>query len=247
MDGAVWALAASNYSLFAGGEFHEAGGTLTNHIAWWFDGAWDSLGTGTDSTVYALHVFGGDHGLIVGGAFSSAGRRPSNRGIARCWVLVSEGAPPDSVAYWDSLGVGMNGDVRALASFTDADLIAGGSFSVADQISAHRVAKWSEYPSGAKEPETAVTAPSLRVAPNPASSDVSLRYALPGPTRVRLEVFSAAGARVRRLVDQAQSGGEHTLVWDGTADTGRALPRGVYFVRLAVGQRTTTGKMVLLR
>jgi hypothetical protein len=247
MDGPVRALAASNYALFAGGEFHEAGGVPVNHLAWWFDAAWDSLGAGTDSTVLALHVFGSDHVLAVGGAFSSAGGRPSNRSIARCWVLVSDDVPPDSVAYWDSLGIGMNGDVLALASFSAADLIAGGNFTTADLIGAHRVAKWSEYPSGTEEPAVPSGLTDLRVAPNPTTVATTVSYFLPGPARVRLEVFSASGARVRRLVDLAQPAGEHSITWNRMADSGRPLPRGVYFVRLAVGSRTTTGKMVLLR
>jgi hypothetical protein len=79
--------------------------------------------------------------------------------------------------------------------------------------------------------------PTLRLvlappAPNPLRDRAALRYALPAPGRVRLDVFDAAGRCVRTLVDGAQSAGSHTILWDGRDGVGRRLGRGIYCTRL---------------
>jgi len=40
--------------------------------------------------------------------------------------------------------------------------------------------------------------------------------------------------------------GTHTLVWNGTSSTGRAVPSGLYFARLATAEGQSTGKVVHL-
>ncbi len=76
MNGTVWALAVSgNGDVYAGGEFTTAGEKNTNHIARWDGSSWSALGSGVDSTVYALAVSGSD--LYVGGCFTTAGNKPS--------------------------------------------------------------------------------------------------------------------------------------------------------------------------
>jgi flagellar hook assembly protein FlgD len=41
--------------------------------------------------------------------------------------------------------------------------------------------------------------------------------------------------------------GSRSLTWDGRGDAGTVLPRGVYFLKLTAGGKTTTAKLVLLR
>jgi len=49
---------------------------------------------------------------------------------------------------------------------------------------------------------------------------------------VRVEVFDVRGRRVRGLIDQDMSAGDHVLAWDGRTDGGRPAPSGVYFYRI---------------
>jgi len=60
-----------------------------------------------------------------------------------------------------------------------------------------------------------------------------VRFTLPRPASVSLEVADAAG-RIRRriLSSRAQPAGNLTLTWDGRDDAGRPVPSGTYFLRL---------------
>jgi hypothetical protein len=58
-----------------GGFFTNAGGVPANNIAKWNGSTWSALGSGVDSSVLALAVFGPD--LYVHGGFSVAGSKVS--------------------------------------------------------------------------------------------------------------------------------------------------------------------------
>jgi aminopeptidase N len=96
------------------------------------------------------------------------------------------------------------------------------------------------------------TVPALHVQPNPFATEVGIRYALPRDGDVRAEVFNPAGARVRLLADGPHAAGEVELIWDGRDDAGRALPSGIYFLRLTGSDtgdadQSMTRRIVLLR
>ncbi|MDQ7065890.1 MAG: lamin tail domain-containing protein, partial [candidate division KSB1 bacterium] len=83
-------------------------------------------------------------------------------------------------------------------------------------------------------------ASALSVSPNPFSPDSDghedfalIRYDLPMVTgRVHLFVFDIRGRRVRQLLNNAPTGSQRTVIWDGRDDAGRVLPLGLYFVHL---------------
>jgi HYR domain-containing protein len=125
----------SGPALYVGGSFTTAGGVFANNVAKWDGVRWWALGTGVNSTVFALAVFddGSGPALYAGGSFTTAGGAPANR-IAR-WDGSS----------WSALGSGTNERIRSLAVFDDGGgpaLFAGGHFSDAGGVSAKRVAKW---------------------------------------------------------------------------------------------------------
>ncbi len=83
-------------------------------------------------------------------------------------------------------------------------------------------------------------ASTLTVSPNPFSPDgdgredfTLIRYDLPMVTgRVHLFVFDMSGRRVRQLLNNAPTGSQRTVIWDGRDDAGRVLPLGLYIVHL---------------
>lgn len=90
--------------------------------------------------------------------------------------------------------------------------------------------------------------PRLFAAPNPARGATGVRYFLPAPSPVALEVFDVAGRRVRRLVPGVErEAGLHAVLWDGRDDSGRTVASGVYYTRLVTGRATRSVTIVRLR
>ncbi|MEN8008080.1 MAG: FlgD immunoglobulin-like domain containing protein [Candidatus Krumholzibacteriota bacterium] len=83
--------------------------------------------------------------------------------------------------------------------------------------------------------------------PNPFNPSTRIDFSLEAAGPVRLEVFDAAGRRVRVLVAGWRAAGEHHVEWDGTDDRGRRVGSGVYPYRLQTATRTENRKMTLVQ
>jgi hypothetical protein len=89
-----------------------------------------------------------------------------------------------------------------------------------------------------------------RPAPNPFSGETVLSYGIPAAnpsTRVRLDVLDPNGRVVRGLVDGVAGPGAYRVRWNGLDDRGAALPCGIYWSRLRVGDRETSERIVRVR
>ncbi|MBS0195556.1 MAG: WD40 repeat domain-containing protein [Planctomycetes bacterium] len=123
-----------NGDVVAAGLFTMAGTVSANRIARWNGTQWVALGTGLNDPAYALAVLpNGD--LVAGGLFNVAGGGIASR-IAR-W----------DGAQWSPIGLGMDGMspifVSALAVWPNGDLVAGGKFQAAGNLSARCIARWN--------------------------------------------------------------------------------------------------------
>jgi hypothetical protein len=77
VNDAVRALEEYHETLIAGGDFTQAGAIAANRLARWTGSNWETLGSGTDSSVHSLQAQADN--LFVGGEFYMAGERPSMR------------------------------------------------------------------------------------------------------------------------------------------------------------------------
>jgi hypothetical protein len=84
----------------------------------------------------------------------------------------------------------------------------------------------------------------LTVAPNPTTAGARLTFALARAGRVRAAIFDLAGRSVRTLADGPLPAGGQALRWDGQGDDGRAVPAGVYFVRVATPEGSLLRRIV---
>ena len=84
-------------------------------------------------------------------------------------------------------------------------------------------------------------------APDPAAGPVTILFGLARESRVSLVVYDVAGRRVRVLRSGTLPAGEHAETWDGQGEGGERLAGGVFFLRLATGQRVVTRPIVRIR
>lgn len=128
----VRAINSDGNSVFAGGDFTNAGGVGVHYVAEWYNSGWrvGRYGIGTDGPVNALFCYG----QYVGGFFSHAG------GDTMSCIASNYGR-------WRRMG--LNGGVYAFGSYTDTSMtiVAGGEFTgrYVGDTSFHHIAQFRGY------------------------------------------------------------------------------------------------------
>jgi len=83
--------------------------------------------------------------------------------------------------------------------------------------------------------------------PNPFNPRTNISFVLPADGSARLQVYDMQGRLVKTLHDGALSAGYHTIMWDGTDDTGQRVASGVFLYRLVSGEHVFSRKMLLMK
>ena len=82
--------------------------------------------------------------------------------------------------------------------------------------------------------------------PNPFNPTTIIPYSIDRTTEVNISVFNLLGQKVRTLFSGVQFQGLYRIRWDGTDDSGKTVPSGIYFCRLDAGAFSRVKKLILL-
>ncbi len=83
--------------------------------------------------------------------------------------------------------------------------------------------------------------------PNPFNNETKIRYQLPAASYVKLSIINLSGQEIIRLVDEQQSHGLFSILWDGKNKSGEMLASGAYIILLKAGNFVTMRKSILLK
>jgi hypothetical protein len=83
--------------------------------------------------------------------------------------------------------------------------------------------------------------------PNPTPGQVHALFFAPSRRGARVEVVDPNGRRTRSWRIRDVVHGRNELVWDGRDEGGRFVPSGIYFIRIAQGNLSSTHSVLLLR
>jgi flagellar hook assembly protein FlgD len=83
--------------------------------------------------------------------------------------------------------------------------------------------------------------------PNPFNPTTTIRFGLPEPSDVRLDVYNMTGQHVVTLVSRRLNAGLHSITWDGKDETGKTVASGVYLYRLVTEKFIDAKRMVLVK
>ncbi|MCB1183785.1 carboxypeptidase regulatory-like domain-containing protein [bacterium] len=83
--------------------------------------------------------------------------------------------------------------------------------------------------------------------PNPFNPMTNIHFDLARPGHVRVEIFDVSGRLVKRLVDENRPAAAHTVVWDGTNESGGRVASGAYYVRVRTDRDFAVQKMMLVK
>lgn len=80
----------------------------------------------------------------------------------------------------------------------------------------------------------------LKCFPNPVRSQAHITYRIPYHAFVNVEIYDASGLKVGTLLQSSEPAGEQRLEWNA-----RELSPGIYLLRISVGNRFETAKVVV--
>ena len=83
--------------------------------------------------------------------------------------------------------------------------------------------------------------------PNPFNPSTTIRYSLADESNVRLVIYNVLGQRIRSLVNETQTAGFYSMVWDGRDAFGLQVVTGLYLYRLEAGMNVAVRKMVFAK
>ena len=87
----------------------------------------------------------------------------------------------------------------------------------------------------------------VKAYPNPFNSQVTIDFALPNTSTVRIEIYDVMGHRVKELGGGKYQAGRYVAFWDGKGDDGRGCASGVYFVSIRTENANSTLKVLYLK
>ncbi|MCK4695164.1 MAG: right-handed parallel beta-helix repeat-containing protein, partial [Candidatus Cloacimonetes bacterium] len=84
--------------------------------------------------------------------------------------------------------------------------------------------------------------------PNPfnPSTTISFNISNEQNEQIELVVYNLKGQKVKQLVSDQLSAGQHSVVWDGRDDNSKPVSSGIYFYKLRAGAFQKVKKMILL-
>ncbi len=100
----------------------------------------------------------------------------------------------------------------------------------------HKLADWTAV--SVEEPDLSTEISLSQNYPNPFSDRTAIRYSLPGPGPVRIEVFDVLGRKIAVLLDGVSVDTEGLIDWDGRTSSGSRVAPGTYLYRLTSARAT---------
>ena len=83
--------------------------------------------------------------------------------------------------------------------------------------------------------------------PNPFNPETTISYSVKSSTPVNISIYNLKGQLVKTLVNEVKDSGNHSVVWNGTDNSGRATSSGVYYYKMQAGKFSSTKKMILMK
>lgn len=88
---------------------------------------------------------------------------------------------------------------------------------------------------------------SIAIHPNPFTCGTTLHFCMKAEGKADLCIYDESGRLIRELIDGFFAAGEHSVFWNGSDNSGRLLPSGLYFCLLKMeDNQVQSGKILLL-
>ncbi|MCK5052305.1 MAG: T9SS type A sorting domain-containing protein [Candidatus Cloacimonetes bacterium] len=82
--------------------------------------------------------------------------------------------------------------------------------------------------------------------PNPFNPSTTISFSVHKESTIELSIFNIKGQKIKSLLSDQISAGEHSIIWKGNDDKGESVSSGVYLYKLIVNDKTEAVKKCLL-
>ncbi|MDD3235487.1 MAG: carboxypeptidase regulatory-like domain-containing protein [Candidatus Cloacimonetes bacterium] len=83
--------------------------------------------------------------------------------------------------------------------------------------------------------------------PNPFNPETTISFNMKETAPVSLEIYNVKGQLVKTMLNGVQEMGNHSVVWNGKDNNGRAVSSGVYYYKMNTGSYSSTMKMIMMK
>ncbi len=83
--------------------------------------------------------------------------------------------------------------------------------------------------------------------PNPFNPSTNISFDISSESDVIIIVYNIKGQKVKQLVSDHISAGQHSVIWNGKDSNNKLVSSGIYLYKLTAGNKTSVKKMLLLR
>jgi flagellar hook assembly protein FlgD len=84
--------------------------------------------------------------------------------------------------------------------------------------------------------------------PNPFNPETTISFAkLDGNNRTEIAIYNLKGQKIKTLLNEVLPAGRHSVLWNGTDESGKKVASGVYFYKMKSGSFNSTRKMILVK
>ena len=83
--------------------------------------------------------------------------------------------------------------------------------------------------------------------PNPFNPTTTISYAMDVNSYVYIDIYNVKGQKVIELFNGLVNAGNHSVVWDGKDDKGKAVKSGVYFYKIKTANSLIVKKMIMMK
>ena len=84
--------------------------------------------------------------------------------------------------------------------------------------------------------------------PNPFNPTTTISFSILNDSNVELSIFNIKGQKIKTLVSDQLTIGNHSIIWNGTDESGEVVSSGVYLYKLLINSKTeAVNKCLLLK
>ena len=83
--------------------------------------------------------------------------------------------------------------------------------------------------------------------PNPFNPTTKIDYYIPKASFVSLIIYDLMGREIKKLIEQEQFSGKHSVIWNGTNEENSKVSSSIYFYKMETAENKIIRKMLLLK